>query len=62
MVPTQSVYSWSVTPNPGLPLSPEDICKHGVTFFGLNSGMKYHRKSYFMVPQEGTTKLHYRED
>lgn len=36
--------------------------QNSVRLFGRESGVKYHRKFYFMVPQKGTAKLYCRED
>ena len=62
MVPPQSVALMFSNAKSWLMFVSGRYLQNSVVLFGVNSGVKYHREFYFMVPQEGTAKLHYRED
>lgn len=60
MVPPQSVALMLSISKPWLRFVSGGYLQNSV-LFGMDSGVKYHRKFHFLVPQEGTAKLHYRK-
>lgn len=56
MVPSRLVALMVNNTKPWL-MDVSEYLQNSIILFGMDSRVKYHRKFYFMVPQEGSAKL-----